>query len=256
MLKYKMTIAYDGTNYGGWQIQPNAPSIQDLIEKKLSIALREKVAITGSGRTDSGVHALGQVAHFSTEKEVNPYKLHHSLNSLLPFDVRIKEITKAQKDFHARYSATGKVYYYHLHLDKVGNPFTRLYAWHVLHKVDLLLLRASAPLFLGTKDFSAFACEAHKGAAAKNGVRTLKRLDVIEEEGGVRLELEADGFLYKMARSITGTLMDICAGHITPEEIPSIFAAKDRRRAGRAAPPHGLFLAKVFYKEAISSNEE
>lgn len=251
-----MTITYDGTNYGGWQIQPNSVSIQSLIEKNIAIALRSNTTVIGSGRTDAGVHALGQVAHFVTDEPVVLRKLSHSLNSLLPHDIRITDMSLASEDFHARYSASGKVYHYHLHLDRVLNPFTRLYSYHVLHKVSLSLLRESASHFLGTKDFTAFACEAHKGAAAKNGIRTLKRLDVIEEEGGVRLEFEADGFLYKMVRSLTGTLLDICAGHIDPTNIDAIFQSKDRQKAGKAAPPHGLFLAEVFYPESHSIKEE
>ena len=258
MTTYKMKIAYDGTGYGGWQVQPNAVSIQSVIEKALFISLREKISVTGSGRTDAGVHALGQIAHFQTGATATPYRLKHSLNGLLPKAIRIVDLEEISDHFHARYSATGKIYHYHLHLDRVASPFNHLYSLHVHHTVDLSLLEKAAICFLGTKDFSAFTHEAHLGSAAKNPVRTLQRIDLVEEVGGVRLEFEGDGFLYKMVRNITGTLLDICAGHIQIEEIESIFSSKDRKKAGKTAPPEGLFLIKVHYKEElfkISSNE-
>jgi tRNA pseudouridine38-40 synthase len=247
MYKYKLYITYDGTNYGGWQIQSNATAIQTLIENALKIITRHPIFIVGSGRTDAGVHALGQVAHFESPEELDPYRLLASLNGLLPEDIRILEIQDAAPDFHARYSAKGKIYHYHLHLDRILNPFKRLYSYHVLHKVDLPLLKETCKLFIGTHDFTSFANEATEGSAAKNPVRTISRVQVVEEDGGVRLEFEGDGFLYKMVRNIAGTLLDVSYGKIPIEDIPSIFAAKDRRKAGKAAPAHGLFLVKVHY---------
>lgn len=249
MAKYKMTISYDGTGYGGWQVQPNSLSIQSLIQKALSTILREESFVTGSGRTDAGVHALGQVAHFETDHPVSLRSLQHSLNALLPHQIRIRTLETALPDFHARYSAIGKIYHYRLHLNPVSNPFTRLYSLQVFHKVDEDLLKMAASHFLGTHDFTSFASESHQGAASRNAVRTLKRLDVVREPEGLRLEFEADGFLYKMVRSITGTLLDVCAGHFSPSDIEEMFAAKDRRKAGQAAPPHGLFLMNVLYNE-------
>lgn len=249
MTSYKMKIAYDGTTYGGWQIQPNATSIQSVIEQALLTSLRTPTPIIGSGRTDAGVHALGQVAHFKTQVQTTPYRLKHSLNGLLPQSIRILDLEEVSEQFHARYSATGKIYHYHLHLDRVSNPFNYLYSFHVHHKVDLNLLNKARDCFLGTKDFSAFTHEAHLGSAAKNPVRTIQRIDIVEESGGVRLEFEGDGFLYKMVRNITGTLLDICAGHIQLDQIEDIFSSKDRRRAGKTAPPEGLFLMQVHYKE-------
>lgn len=251
MANFKMTISYDGTGYGGWQVQPNSTSIQSLIQDALSIVLREKADVTGSGRTDAGVHALGQVAHFQTEKPVKLKTLLHSLNSLLPHQVRILSIEEVSDLFHARYSASGKIYHYHLHLDRILNPFNRLYSLQVHHKVDVDFLKEATSSFIGTKDFSAFANENHTGSAAKNAVRTLQRIDVIPQSGGVRLEFEADGFLYKMVRNITGTLLDVCAGLIPLSKIDSIFESKDRRLAGKTALPHGLFLVKVMYPSSL-----
>ena len=246
-MKYKLLIAYDGTDFGGWQFQDNAPSIQEHIEQALSTALRTPISIVGSGRTDSGVHALAQVAHFSYDAEIVPMRLLLSLNALLPHTIRILDITSVPEDFHAIYSAKGKLYTYHLHLDKQENPFKRLHSYRPLYPVNLGLLKEAAAHFVGTHDFTSFANQADVGSAAKNAVRTIHRLDVIDEEGGVRLEFQGTGFLYKMVRNIMGTLLEISSGKIPIETLPEIFAAKDRRRAGQTAPAHGLFLTQVFY---------
>lgn len=247
MKKYKLLISYDGTYYGGWQIQANVISIQDLIQKALKTVLRAPVLVTGSGRTDAGVHALGQTAHFSFHGELDLSRLHLSLNALLPHDIRIREIEEVPDNFHARYSAVGKTYYYHLHFDSVFNPFKRLYSTHILHPVDKDLLHRAAQLFLGTQDFTSFAHEAKTGSASRNGIRTLRRLDIVDEPGGTRLEFEGNGFLYKMVRNIVGTLLDVARNRILLDQIPEIFQSKDRRRAGRTAPPQGLFLMHVQY---------
>jgi tRNA pseudouridine38-40 synthase len=246
-MRYKLTISYDGTNFGGWQIQSNSASIQMAIEAALQTALRAPTPIVGAGRTDAGVHALAQTAHFTPEKEADTFRLLASLNGLLPPEIRILKIEPVSEDFHARYSATSKEYHYHLHLDRVIHPFKRLYATAVPFPLDLDLLKNASSFFIGTHDFTSFANEADTGSAAKNPVRTLRRLDIVPEEGGLRLEFEASGFLYKMVRNITGTLLDICAKKIPLESLPDIFAAKDRRKAGQTAPPQGLFLVNVSY---------
>jgi len=244
---YKMTLAYDGTHYCGWQIQPNGITIQEILQNAIKIILKEEVAIIGSGRTDAGVHAFGQTAHFKHTTEINLYRFQASLNGVLPYDIRVKQIEFVPLDFHAQYSAIGKTYQYHLYLDRVQMPFCRLYSWHVHEKINLELLKEGASLFLGTHDFTSFANEAHAGCAAHDPIRTLKRLDIIPEEGGVCLEVEADGFLYKMVRNIVGTLVEVSSGKRKPSDIPRIFADKDRRLAGFAAPPQGLFLMRVDY---------
>ncbi len=245
---YKATIAYDGTNYGGWQVQKNAVSIQALIQNALSTILRAPISLTGSGRTDAGVHAFAQTAHFTTSNPIDISKTLASLAGLLPPDIRVLDIAVAEDGFHARYSATSKTYHYRLHLSRIPDPFKRRYAYHVPHPVDIALLKEEAKHFLGTHDFTSFANEAHSGSAAKDAVRTLYRLDIVEEPGGVRLELEGNGFLYKMVRNIVGTLLDVCAGKIDKDHIPAILEAKDRKKAGRAAPPHGLYLIEVKYE--------
>ena len=247
MSRYKLTLAYDGTNYCGWQVQTEKTSIQSLIQQALQTALRHPLNLTGSGRTDAGVHAQGQTAHFDTDLPFDPARLRLSLNALLPPDIRILLIEPAAPDFHARYSAQSKIYHYHLHLDRIANPFTRLYRWQIHKKLDLGLLKAAAATFLGTHDFTSFTNEPQRGSVVHDPIRTLTRLDLTPIPQGIRLEFQADGFLYKMVRNITGTLIECASNKIPPSQIPLILAAKDRRKAFMTAPPQGLFLVEVIY---------
>lgn len=247
MHNYKLTIAYDGTAYCGWQVQPNGVAIQEVMQQKIAIILRKEVNLIGSGRTDSGVHAIEQVANFLFPNPVDLYRFHGSLNALLPKDIRVKEIIEVPAGFHSQYSAIQKTYHYHLHLDRVQDPFRRLYSLHVREKIDLQELIDASQFFLGTHDFTSFANEAHLGCASHDPVRTIHRLDVVGQPGGVRLEFEADGFLYKMVRNIVGTLLEIGAGKRSKDTLPTILSAKDRRLAGKSAPPQGLFLVRVDY---------
>ncbi len=248
MQTYRMDISYDGMHYGGWQMQPNAVTVQELIQNALKVALKEEIKITGSGRTDAGVHALQQTAHFCTALPFDPFRLRGSLNGILPPDIRIIQISPVSSRFHARYSAIGKVYHYELYLDPVLPPFKRLYCCHVKQKADLSLLKKAALEFMGTHDFTSFANEAHSGSAAKDAVRTIHSLDVIEQGKAVTLRFEGDGFLYKMVRNISGTLLQCAYGKIAPSKIPEMLAARNRKVAGPAAPPQGLFLVRVDYK--------
>ncbi len=247
MRRIKLTLAYDGTNYSGWQVQPNAVSIQALIQKALERMLRHSVALSGSGRTDAGVHAEGQTAHFDTDSTLSPFRLRHSLNALLPPDIRILDAAQVPNDFHARYSAKGKIYHYHIHLARESNPMTRLYRTPILGPFDREAFEQAALHFPGTHDFASFANEAHRGAAALGSIRTLRRLEIFEQSGGLRLEFEGDGFLYKMVRNIVGTLLETAKGKRTSDEIPQLFEEKDRKKAGATAPAQGLFLMKVLY---------
>lgn len=242
-----MIVMYDGTSFNGWQVQPNGTTIQQKIQEAIHTVTKEDAAVIGSGRTDAGVHALGQTAHFKLSKEIDLFRFQHSLNGLLPKEIRIQEMAIAPETFHAQYSALRKTYRYQVCLSRYQSPFTRLYSWHFVEKADLSLLKKAAADLLGTHDFTSFANEAHAGTASRDPIRTLYRLDMIETADGIVFELEADGFLYKMVRNIIGTLFDIAKGKIPVDAIPGILAAKDRRRAGSAAPPHGLFLLKVDY---------
>lgn len=245
-MRYKLVISYDGTHYAGWQVQKTGIAIQPIIQQALAIVLRSPVDLTAAGRTDSGVHALGQVAHFDSLIE-DPHKFLISLNALLPKDIQIQSIHPVDPLFHARYSAQAKIYHYHLHLDPIRDPFTHLYRHQVFGPCSLQRLAEAIPHFLGTHDFTSFTHEAHKGSASKDPIRTLKRIDIVPQEGGVRLEFEADGFLYRMVRNIVGTLLDIGKGKIEPATLPTIFGAKDRKQAGTCAPANGLFLIEVIY---------
>jgi len=246
-MRYSLKIAYDGTRYSGWQVQTNALSIQTLVQKALTTALRHPVLLTGSGRTDAGVHAQGQIAHFDTEKTFHPKSLLISLNALLPADIRILSVQSREANFHARYSAKTKIYHYHLHLDPVADPLFAPYRLHIVYPLCKQKLREGGQLFVGEKDFSAFANQAYRGSAAKDPIRKLLRFDAVQQEGGIRLELEATGFLYKMARNLVGTLLEYASEKMTKGDIAQIFQSKDRKQAGATAPPQGLFLMQVVY---------
>ncbi|MCB1085001.1 MAG: tRNA pseudouridine(38-40) synthase TruA [Chlamydiia bacterium] len=243
-MKYKMTLSYDGTDFGGWQTQPNRTTIQELIEAALQTALRAPTPIVGSGRTDAGVHARSQVAHFSAEISFDPLTLRTSLNALLPKTIQIREIAPAPEDFHARYSSKQKTYHYHLHLSPVLCPFSYRFKTPVHTPLNLEAIEKALPYLLGTHDFTTFR---GSGCGAKDPIKTLHRLDMLSEEGGVRLEFQGDGFLYKMVRNIMGTLLEIGTEKRPPNAIPSLLAARNRRQAGPTAPPQGLFLYHVQY---------
>ncbi len=245
--RYKLIISYDGTKFCGWQVQQNQTAIQPLVQKTLETVLRHPIDLTGSGRTDSGVHALGQTAHFDSSVSIDLKKILLSLNALLPSDIRIRSIEPVDQTFHARYSVIAKEYHYRLRLDPIADPFAAPYQLQVFEKIDLALLKRGCSLFLGTHDFTSFANEAYRGSAAKDPIRTIFRLDLILEEGGARLEFEGDGFLYKMVRNMVGTLLEYGKGKLKDADIDAIFAAKDRRKAGPAVPPRGLCLVSVKY---------
>jgi tRNA pseudouridine38-40 synthase len=245
MFNYKITIAYDGTNYSGWQKQPNGMSIQEVLEKALKIPLRKEINIIGAGRTDAGVHAKGQVAHFFCEQDINFVTFLISINAILPKDIRIKDIEKVPDDFHARYSARGKIYRYYLCLDDVQDPFWHRYSYHVFKNIDLTLLQKAAQKIVGTHNFTSFG---NVGGATKGEcIRTIKRLDIIPWECGVYLEFEGPGFLYKMVRNIVGTLLEVARKKRPLDDIEKVFEAKNRCRAGQTAAARGLVLFKVIF---------
>ncbi len=256
MHTYKLLIAYDGTAYCGWQIQPNGLSIQQVIQNVIQQVTQQKATVIGSGRTDSGVHALGQVAHFRTEKELDLYRFHGSLNALLPPDIRVLEVTEATPHFHAQFDAIGKTYRYHLLTRAIRDPMRRLYSYHVKERLNFDAIQEAAQLFLGTHDFTSFSNEAHKGAAAVDAVRTLNKLAILPSDDTVCLEFHADGFLYKMVRNIVGTLLEIGEEKRPSSDVERLLAAKDRRQAGRTAPPHALFLVRVDYPTTSLSEDK
>ena len=244
---YKLTIAYDGTDFSGWQIQPKGESIQGLLEQAFQTIMKEPCRVIGSGRTDAGVHALGQVAHVSLKKEVDLQRLKLSLNGILPPSVRVRSVERSINSFHAQLSAKTKEYHYHICLDDVVLPFDRPYVWHLRKKIDISLLKKAATHFVGTHDFAAFANAPGKNSKKPSTVRTITRLDVVETPQGLRLEFEGTGFLYKMVRNITGMLVAVASGRRSLSDIAATLHSKDRKKAERAAPAQGLFLVRVTY---------
>ena len=247
-MRYKLVIAYNGARFCGWQVQKSALSIQGLVQKAVEIALRHSVTLPGSGRTDAGVHAQGQTAHFDTPSPIDPLRLRFTLHALLPPDIRILEVIEVPSDFHARFSASSKIYHYHLHLDPTPDPFSAPYRHIVRRTCDLDRMAKAIPYFIGTHNFTSFANSSTDGISPEEGIRTLYRLDLIEQKGGVRLEFEANGFLYRMARNITGALLAVAANKIEPEEMIPMREAQKRQNLFKPAPPQGLFLHEVCYE--------
>ncbi len=244
--RWRCVCAYDGGSFAGWQSQPNGNGIQDHIEARLAEIFKTAVRVHGSGRTDAGVHARGQVFHFDAVWRHDPDKLRLALKARLPAAIQIKSVTRAAPDFHARFSATGKRYTYHL-FEGDADPFTRPYAWCLERprRLDLDAMTAAAAVLRGRHDFSSFAAD--NGAELESPVRHLTRLDIDTRGRRVRLAFEADGFLYKMVRSLTGALVAVGEGRLDVTAIASLLAAKQRTAAVETCPPQGLFLEKVFY---------
>lgn len=247
MKKYKLIIAYDGTRFSGWQVQPNGISIQETLEKAMEILFQEKILITGSGRTDAGVHAYNQVAHFSIDREIDCRRVRHALNGILPETIQVLGILETDLKFHAQHSAKGKCYIYYLNLRSVRSPFIRVYSWHISRPLDISAMKEASRYLLGTHNFTSFSNQSHLGACKNDPVRTLKRIDFIEWEEGIKLVFEGDGFLYKMVRNIVGTLVEVGKNKYRAQDVKRILEAKDRKEAGHAAPPQGLFLNYVTY---------
>lgn len=247
-MKIKLTIAYDGGHYSGWQTQKTGVGVQQVIEDALAKIFPEAPKLRSSSRTDTGVHALGMVADVDLPERppaTAPRKLALALNAYLPPDIRIMSAARARANFDARFHAKGKQYRYFIWNAPAMNPLQRRTAWHVARPLDLPAMRSAAALFLGKHDFKSLA--ATRGYEMKSTVRTLTRCDVRRRGPAITVVIEGDGFLYKMCRGIVGTLAQIGLGKMPPGDVRSILAAQDRRAAGMTAPAHGLTLWKVFY---------
>lgn len=242
--RWKCVCAYDGTAFAGWQSQAGGTAIQDVIESRLAHLLKTPLRIHGSGRTDAGVHARGQVFHFDAEWRHAPAKLLAALRTGLPATIQIKSIAAVPASFHARFSATGKRYDYHVHLGD-ADPFTRPYCWMVYKALDVEAMRTAAMLLRGRRDFRAFT--ALNGPAREDTIRTLRTLEVARRGRNVRITAEAEGFLYKMVRSLAGVLVAVGEGRLTPADVRAILRGGARIPAVQTAPAQGLFLTKVFY---------
>lgn len=250
MRTIKLTLAYDGTKYAGWQVQPGCKTIQGTLEAAIEKITAERVRAIASGRTDAGVHALGQVAGFQTKSDLSADVLRRALNAELPRDITVLEVADAPHDFHAIRDAVRKRYRYVIHDGPVRDVFQRQYCWHYKYgRLDVEAMNRAARTLLGKQDFSSFEAS---GAERASSIRTIFEISIERGRGGqddwITLEVEADGFLYNMVRAIVGTLVEVGRG-AQPESWPAeVLRAADRRAAGPTAPPQGLFLVKVDYQ--------
>ena len=244
--RIKLVIAYNGTRYHGWQVQPHAATVQGALESCLSRITNAKVRLHGAGRTDAGVHALGQVAHFDTASRIAVSALVRGLNSLLPDDIAVRRAVDVEANFHARYDAAGKTYVYQIHGHAVRSALHAPYAWHVPQGLDVQAMQKAARLLLGRHDFSAF-----RGASrfdTRQPVRFLYRLSLRTRSTRLFIVLGADGFLYHLARNIVGTLVAVGRGALPAEAVAEMLRTGHRQPAALTAPAHGLFLAHVSYR--------
>jgi len=243
---FKITIEYDGSAYHGWQSQATGLTIQDEIEKALMTMTGKRVVLTGSGRTDAGVHAFGQAANFHCDTALDPEVIQRGLNGLMPEDIVITACKQVPDKFHARYDVKSKTYHYRILNRTLPASIFRQYAWHIRKKLDLDAMRSALSHIIGTHDFKAFE---GSGSPRANTIRCVMHADLVElEDGYMVFEIEGDGFLRFMVRNIVGTLVDVGLGKITSDDFNRILASKDRKLAGATAPAHGLFLMRVKYQ--------
>jgi tRNA pseudouridine38-40 synthase len=244
-------LEYDGTHYNGWQIQSHAPSIQSSLNLALSTVADEAVVCVGAGRTDTGVHASGQVAHFDTHAEREPRSWLLGLNSNLPEDISVRWVKPVTVEFHARYSARGRAYRYTILNRPVRSALSRFRAWWVRPPLDVAAMNAGAACLVGQHDFSSFRAS---GCQAKGPVRTLRRLDIGRSGEWIHVECEADAFLHHMVRNIVGSLVKVGLGEAPAEWIGTVLAERDRRLASVTAPAAGLILSRVEYAPELGLN--
>ena len=243
--RYRMTIAYDGTDFHGWQAQPGKPTVQGALEKALLQSTGETVRVHACGRTDTGVHARAQVAHFDLKRPWEAWKLQKALNAVLPETVRVSELRRSRPDFHARYDAQGKEYRFSIWNVPVPCPLHRLQTVHVRKPLDLAAMRKAAAFLEGTHDFAAFSANPHREIGGT--VRTLWRLSVRKQGRLVTISAVGDGFLYKMVRSLAGHLLRVGMGAVPAEETPILLDSKLRTARVETAPAQGLCLWKIHY---------
>ncbi|WP_162829794.1 tRNA pseudouridine(38-40) synthase TruA [Desulforamulus hydrothermalis] len=247
MKNIKLTVAYDGTNYHGFQEQRGTglATVQEVLESTLSKIAKDTIQVIGAGRTDAGVHAWGQVVNFRSGRwPVPTEKIHLAMNALLPDDIKVLQAEEVPLDFHARFSATAKTYRYSIYNHRVMSPLHRLYCYHEPRLLDVRAMQEGAAYLVGSHDFKSFQAQ---GTPVKDTVRTIYRAEILSEPPLIHLYLRGNGFLYNMVRIITGTLLDIGMGKIPPSAMAQIIAARDRTLAGTTVPPQGLCLMEVEY---------
>jgi tRNA pseudouridine38-40 synthase len=246
-------VEYDGTAYLGWQRQRGGPTIQERLEAAIEAVTSQRTVVHGSGRTDAGVHASGQVAHFRTRSRLPADVLQRAINAHLPLDIVVLAARDAPEGFHARFDACSKVYRYCIRNSAVRGALDRHIAWQVPWRLNVAAMTRAARLLLGRRDLRSFVAE---GSSVRDTVRTIKRLDIRRSPPYILVTVEADGFLYKVVRTIVGTLVWVGSGKIDAEAFREILESGDRRRAGPTVPPKGLTLLSVAYPSASGSRRD
>lgn len=246
MRNIKLTIEYDGKDFNGWQKQPTKLNIQGEIERAILEVTGEEVELIGSGRTDAGVHALGQVANFKTNSTISTQKFPIALNTKLKKSIRIINAEEVEERFHSRYHCKQKTYRYVINNSENGTAIYRNLEFHYPQTLDIKSMQKAASFFIGEHDFKGFKAS---GTSSKSSVRTIYQARVYQEGNRIYIELTGNGFLYNMVRIIAGTLIEVGSDKILPEELPAIIASGDRTKAGKTLPAHGLYLVKVEYEE-------
>jgi len=251
MRTIKLTLEYDGSDFNGWQIQRGTNrTVQGELKKALRQIFKKDIPLTGSGRTDSGVHALGQVAHFQTDTPYSVDEIRRALNGNLPADISILRVEDAADTFHTQFNAKGKIYRYTICCRKSRPAVDRRFCWHIPGKLNVPAMRKAAARLTGRRNFKSFTASdpaLKRQGKSRGTVRTLQRLDIKKRGDFLYIEAEADGFLYKMVRNLVGTLVAVGKGRLSVKDVESILKAKDRSCAAKTAPAQGLSLMKVFY---------
>lgn len=245
MKRIKLTIAYDGTNYCGWQVQPNGITVEEVVNKALKKLTGEDIQVIGASRTDSGVHALRNVAVFDTHTTIPPERISYALNQRLPEDIVIVKSEEVAEDFHPRYCDCSKTYEYHILNTRIPIPTKRLTNYFVSYDLDVEKMRKAAGYLIGEHDFVSF-CNVRTDV--EDTVRTVTELEILKDGEEITIRISGNGFLYNMVRIIVGTLIRVGRGFYEPEKVKEILEAKDRKAAGVTAPPHGLILAEIRYE--------
>lgn len=240
----KLTIEYVGTNFAGWQIQPDDRTVQEEIQKALTRMYKESVTIVGSGRTDSGVHALGQTANYRLKKYIEPENVQKGLNSMLPDDISIVRVEDVPEDFHAQMSAVSKTYLYKIHASRTRSAMHHGFVWWIKEELDTNRLADYLTIFVGEHDFTSFCVQA---SLRENNIRRINSTKAYMDGDITCIEINGNGFLHNMVRIITGTVVDAIRKDYGKERLPEILRAKDRNMAGPTAHAEGLYLKKVFY---------
>lgn len=244
--RLKLIVAYDGTAYRGWQKTATGPSIEAVLEEAIFQITRERSTLLAASRTDAGVHALGQVVVFDTQKSIPPDRLRLGINACMPPDIRVLEVQEVPPNFHPTLDNQGKEYHYSLSVVRVQPPHLRHYAWHCHYDLNFAAMQEAAAHFVGTYDFSAF-CNAREDLVGRDRVRTIDRVALSVEGDLVRIEMVGNSFLFRMARNIAGTLVSVGRGKLLPDVLPDILRGRDRTLAGMTAPAHGLSLIRVIF---------